>query len=280
MTNPARAAVQYRALFEPCDAGQWSLPLEVLIARAVHARLLTAINNHPAAPPDPYEALVIAALTCDEPSKLDVTPLLDHQRVTAERDRRLQVLRTALDRSAQDLIDSVRDSAHTIIRDHLAPVLDQLWLEVVKAVKALGDRDPSDTTAMLSAPARVREAYLAMDGLAVRYNRLREAWARMPVGEPEYDTRGEHSEFEVGLYCVWPDGKRWAMAPPATPPWPVGDGGKGRLIWLVKADAKPWLPTPEQRDRAWQAANAEALERMKEQSRRHREAHGVWSQAG
>jgi hypothetical protein len=274
VTNPARAAAQYKALFEPCDAGEWSLPQDVLTARGTHGRILNAISNAPPAPLGPYESLVVAALRADDPGRLDVNSLLDHQLATAERDHRLQVLRTALDRAAQDLTDAVRDGADHIITEHLTPALTKLWAEISKAVKTLGDLDPADITAMLNAPDKTRQAYLELDFLAARYNRLRGAWSRVPVESCEHDTRGEHTEFEVGIHAVWPDGKRVSHLPAATPPWPTNDGGKGRLIWLVRAGAVPWLPTPAQRDAAWKTANAAAIEAMREQQARHHQTHG------
>jgi hypothetical protein len=274
MTNPARAAAKYAALFGPCDTREWSLPADVLTARATHARILNAISNYPAPPRDPREQLVVAALTADDPAGLDVGALLDHQRATAERDHRLQVLRTALDRAAEDLTHAVGDGSHEIITEHLTPALTKLWAEITKAVKTLGDLDPADITKMLNAPDKTRQAFLALDFLAARYNRLRQAWSRIPVENCEHDVRGEHSEFEVGIHAVWPDGKRVSHLPAATPPWPTNDGGKGRLIWLVRAGAVPWLPVPAQRDSSWKTANAAAIEAMREQQARHHQTHG------
>lgn len=278
MNNPGRAAAKYAAIFGPADAGEWTLPPDVLKARDVHARILSAIGSQPPAPPDPHGRLVAAALTADDPVGLDVSPLLDHHRATTERDRRLQVLRTALDRAAENLGQAVGDSSHAIIAEHLTPALTKLWTEITKAVRALGGLDPADITAMLNAPDKTRQAYLALDFLAARYGRLRAAWSRVPVETCEHDVRGEHAEFEAGLYSVWPEGKRVSHLPAATPPWPTNDGGKGRLIWLVRAGAVPWLPTPQQRDDAWKHANAEAVTRMKEQQLRHHQTHGQWRQ--
>jgi len=271
--------VRYAALFEPADAGEWTLPQDVQTARATHTRILNAIRNHPPAPPDPHETLVLTALTADDPGRLDIGPLLNHQRATAERDHRLRVLQTALERAAYDLTDAVRDGADHIITDHLTPALTKLWVEIKKNVEALGTRDPSDVTGMLRAPDKTRLAFLKLDELAARYSRLREAWSRIPVGSCEHDVRGEHAEFEPGIYALWPEGKRVSHLPPAAPPWPTGDGGKGRLIWLVRAGAVPWLPTPTQRDQAWRTANAEALKNMADQQRRHHAVHGWGKQS-
>lgn len=266
--RPERAAVRYAALFDPADNNEWTLPDAVTTARTVHARLMTAINSYPAAPPDPRPALVTAALGADDPGSLDVSPLLDHQRITAERDRRLQVLREALNHAADDLVNSVRDGADTIITDHLAPAGTELWTAITNAVHALDDLDPSNTVALLNAPDRVRLAYLALDDLTAKYNRLSEAWGRLPVEAVQHDDRADHAEFAAGLCTVWPDSKRMVTAPAATPPWPTGDGGKGRLVWLVRAGAVPWWPTPQQRDEAWMTVHKEGYEQMQEQVRR------------
>ena len=266
--RPERAAMKYKALTEPADAGEWTLPDDVSRARAVHARLLAAVTTHPAAPPDPRPSLVAAALTTDDPGSLDVGALTDHKRVTTERAHRLDVLREALNRAADDLTNSVTDHAEDIITGHLAPAGDRLWTEIVKTVTALEDIDLTDTAGLLSAPEKVRKAYLSLDALTIRYGQIRDAWSRVPVEPVQHDDRGDHSEFRAGLCKVWPGHKRMATAPAAAPPWPTGDGGKGRLVWLVRAGAVPWWPTPQQRDSAWMDAHGEDFRRMQEQNQR------------
>jgi hypothetical protein len=56
------------------------------------------------------------------------------------------------ERPAQDLAGAVRDGAHTIISEYLIPAGKALWADMIKAVKTLGDVNPTDTTALLNAP--------------------------------------------------------------------------------------------------------------------------------
>ncbi|HXT43359.1 MAG TPA: hypothetical protein VN748_04470 [Pseudonocardiaceae bacterium] len=46
----------------------------------------------------------------------------------------------------------MRDGAHTIISEYLIPAGKALWADMIKAVKTLGDVNPTDTTALLNAP--------------------------------------------------------------------------------------------------------------------------------
>lgn len=269
------ATRKYRALFEPFDAKEWTLPRPVIEARNTATRLAAARVVEPPAPNVALDEAVRAAMVSSDPASVDVSAILGHARMVAEYDSRVEVLRTAADRAAADLNAAVSEHRDKIITEHLRPAGEKLWGEIEKAVRTLGEIEVSDTDALLRAPARVREAWLALDGMAAKYDRIRQAMSRLNQhtnAQPEHDAAGDHAEFRAGLCTV--TGPNWrgtniaATAPKM--PWPTDS--RGRLVWLVRANARPWWPTIGERDEAWMDTHLEGYEQMRDQQQRHRVA--------
>ena len=267
----------YRRLLDPADLGELTLPEEVQTARAVVARLTAARTG--LTPPDPpqsvLDAAVRATLTADDPATVDLAPVLDHERTVRAFEVRAAVLNRALDLADDDLRGALADNTERIVVQHVRPAGEQLWVEIVKCVKALAGIDTINTDSMLRAGDRARRAYLDMDTLAARYDRLRGAWSPLPNGQPvQHDVHGDHAEFEAGLCTVF--GPGWRGVPTgARPglPWP--DDPRGRLIWLVRNGRTPWWPLPAERDAAWMEAHREAFELMQRRQALHHTAHGT-----
>lgn len=178
---------------------------------------------------------------------------------------------TAAERAEGDLGDVIRECHDQIITGHLRPAGEKLWTEVEKAVKALGDLDTANVDGLLRAPDRTRRAWLDLDAMAGRYDRIREALSRLNQHtntQPEHDAAGDHAEFRAGLCTV--AGSNWRgnpTSPAPKMPWP--DDPRGRLVWFVRNGATPWWPLTEERDAAWLDAHREGYEQMQQQQQRH-----------
>lgn len=266
---------KHSALFGPADAGEWSLPRPIIEARETVARLTAAYSAIPQAPS--WQALndaaVTAAMKSADPGTVDISALLDYPRLTTERDTIVEVLRVAGERANATLGGLVFESRDLIISGHLRPAGDKLWSAVIKATKALGDIDTSQTNALLRAPSPARHAWLELDDLALRYGRIREAVSRLLLhsgAQPQHDTDADHAEFEEGLCTL--AGPGWKGLPMAekrpTLPWPTDP--RSRLVWFARKGVQPWWPTIEERDAAWMVTHKAGYERMQQQQQRHR----------
>lgn len=268
---------KYRALVEPFDSKEWTLPAPVAEARATTARVAAAVSRLPAppSPQTPLNVAVAAALTADDPLTVDLAGMLDHPRAAAERNARVSVLRIAQERAEAELSEVIHENRDAIITEHLRVAGEKLWVEIGVMVEALGDIDPANTDALLRSPDKTRRAWLDLDGLALKYGRVREAMSRLLMhtdSTPEHDVDGDHSEFQAGMCTVaGPNWKGRPMSPAPVMPWPTDP--RGRLVWFARHDVTPWFATIAERDAAWMAAHKEQYERMAHQQRRHHAVH-------
>lgn len=165
------------------------------------------------------------------------------------------------------------EHADQIITDHLRPsyldVLDQ-----AKAATTTLTGHLLNARSLMTAPAKVRAAFLSLHGIAERHNVLwhARAWVvRMAGQQPKYDTQGLFVEFEqpLALRPTWrPPAPIWPLEPPSDP--------SERLMWLVTegANGRPWMPTVTEQDAAFEKQFGESM-RSRAQARRNAEAYGA-----
>lgn len=262
-----------QALFEPADRGEWTLPDELVRYRDTAVRLGAAFDQ--LQPPrdiiDVQAEVIAAAKRADDPVTLDVTVLLDHERDMAEYDQRSNILRIAWEQAQQDLNATIHELADQVIIGHLQPALTKLWAHATKQVNTLADVNVDSTDSLLSASDKQRRAWLDLDDTAARYARLRLAWDRIRTGQPQYDGRSDHAEYETGRCRIWPESMnnaKFSLDP--TPPWPTDP--RQKLVWMVRNSHTPWLPTIQQQDDAWMTTHRRQWEEAQHQGRQQRQA--------
>lgn len=261
------------ALFEPATRGEWTLPPQLIEARAVLARVSDALASvqEPPSPEEPLSAAVRATLAADDPSTVDLSSVLSHPQRVAEYDARVSTLRTAQQQADAELSGLLSDCYSEIIA-YVRAAAEQLWSKITETVATLGDVDTTDSNTLLRSPDRVRKAWLLLEDLAAKYGRTRQAIDRLQLHAGislEHDVQGDHGEFQAGLCTVI--GPQWRpspVSPAPRRPWPDNDP-RGRLVWLVRHDLRPWWPTVSQRDQAWLACHREGYEAMQQQQQRH-----------
>lgn len=264
-----------RDVFAPARRGEWSLPPQLVEARAVLTRVSEALASveEPPPPQQPLDRAVTAALTAEHPGNVDVSGVVSHQWLVAERDARVQVLTTAQQRAEAELNGLLTDHCDDVIA-HVRQAGEQLWTEITKRVADRGDIDTADSNALLRSSDRVRKSWLLLEDLAAKYGRTRQAIDRVQShahSHPEHDVEADHSEFEAGLCTIiGPTWRPSPISPVPQRPWPADS--RSRLVWLIRAGIHPWWPTASQRDEAWMAAHGEGYAAMQQQQQRHRTA--------
>jgi len=263
---------QYRRIFDPAQAGEFDLPVEVAAARAALDRFSAAFGTRPPPPPPghAFHAAVATTLTADDPAGVDLSAIATETAQREQWDLRTRILRAAEQDAVQDLDAAVTDNANAII-ECVSTAGTALWREIIESVRALGDVEISSSDALLRANAKVRSNWLDLDGLAAKYIRLRTALGDVPQPMPEHDVHGDHSEFPAGLCTV--AGAAWRgmpSSPAPRMPWP--DDPRGKIVWMVRNGHEPWFATAEQRDNAWMSTHRDVYEAMQERQMRHHTA--------
>lgn len=249
-----RTRTRIARLFAGHDAGTWTLPDELLASRRA-VDTLTAASRYgltePAARDAMYAATVAAARSGDPLP--DPTSVLDARRADEGAQIILDVATAAGDREAERLVALAVDLGDAIITDHLRPALDAALTDGRKAYATYSDvgTDPHE---LLTAPARVREAFLAIEDPARRYAAVRAARGDLLTAgyQAERDQTDRTGYF--GLFrnadAVWPmdyTGRGALVAPP----WPTDP--RDHFVWILAGAAEPWLPTCDEQDAAWTA---------------------------
>jgi hypothetical protein len=151
----------------------------------------------------------------------------------------------------------VRDLAVTVVREHLAPAVEQTMAGVVAAEKLL----PADLSAekLLREPEETRQAWFALADLAARYDGIRAAAAavRRADEQPQYDTTGRFAELRNAHELL----AGYNLAPGSPRPWPTDTAG--RLLWYVRRGGQVWLPTVEQMDARFHEVYREEIEQQR-----------------
>jgi len=253
--------VNYRAqstwltsLHDSAAAGGYTLPDAVTATVATWRR--TRALEVPA--PSDYSPDDAARSVVDTIGSGDDTPDLAAlaQRVLSRdaeqraTDQAQQIVALAADKAAIAAVATTADLAEDIIVNHLRPVLEQVYADTRDAAAALAGYGLS-VPALITAPAKARNAYAALGELVTRRNVIlsARAWVNQLAGlKPEHDERGLFLEFRRALKLVPP------LAPTQRiPDLPAPTDPLERILWVVNegAVAEPWLPTVAEQDAAW-----------------------------
>jgi len=248
---------QRAKLVELATAGYFTLPDEIIDAHRVAARL-DAERRRPVTdvvgPARQRLAEDFRTAAADEapwPDGAELAEALTAQRANVER---LPILERVTAEAQADFVDAVVESTTRIITKHLRPVLDEILTEATKAAEAMAPYGDSPA-ALLTAPAPARKAYGALDGLAERYGVLRDAKAILNRGVERLDDADVFGELR-NLADVWPNWRKRGE-----PPWPTTSAAV-RLLWLVRSEAEPWMPTAGEQDDRYREVFAEGLANM------------------
>lgn len=162
------------------------------------------------------------------------------------------ILEMAHEQAAHKAVLTAREQCDSIISEHLAPALEQVYTQARKVASALDGYDLRNAHALVTAPSRVRQAFASLPALVERRRVIwdaRSAINRVAGREPQHDTGGHFLQFQNPVHFV----KSWT---PTTPlPRAFGpEDPTDRLLWLASDEVAPalrWLPTVEQQDAAW-----------------------------
>lgn len=258
MTDPTQ---RFRPLFDDVDAGLYTLPPDIIEARAAVDRIDGELASHDAGRVD-EEAVrqdVLAkfrAAAFAGKAWPDVAPMRKAAQANADHDARRRILADAHGQVASELVNRITDSAEQIIADCLRPRHAEA-VERFAAAAAVVPEHPS-TDQLLKADDKTRRMWLGLADAAHAYGRITAAATTLnQLGTLEHDLGGEFS------YCrnireVWP-----MYAPGRTPPWPQDDQ-RLALLALVRLGADLWLPTLRDRADAWLAAHGEKVQRQRQ----------------
>ncbi|MFD1366931.1 hypothetical protein [Actinoplanes sichuanensis] len=258
--NRARNHRRHARLFDGADTGLYTLPAELLAARdglvRLSAELAVAPPSDRGADQARYVTALMDAATAGEP-----LPTLDEltaaDRRNRQYDRRSELLVEAIDRADSALELLVNDLGDRIIRDHLAPVVDDIMKGVTAAAGALPDDTSADT--ILRASDKARKAWLGLDDLAARYEAVRAAAVSVRRNTPaEWDHRGDFSELHN--FHELTAGLNIQIGGPR--PWPTKTSD--RLLWYARNNGRVWMPTVAEQDARYREVHKDALDAMAE----------------
>ncbi len=248
------------------EAGGYTLPTDLLDAHRTYRRVSQLTPpQQPAVSPETVAAELVTAAGEGQP--VDVVAYAhrlaeaDAERAAVERSR---VVLLAANEQALDAAVSVAASLteHTITT-HLRPAFDTV-LKEVRGIAATLSGHALDAHSLLSAPNKVRQAYLRLPELAARYSAIQNARRlvnTLGYQAPQHDASGLFSTFRRPL-AFHPG---WQPTSPV-PALPFPSDPVERLLWLVGPEAsaaEPWLPTVAEQDAAWWGQFGEAIERRK-----------------
>lgn len=246
------------AVFRGADAGHYDLPGEVIELRRALDILSTASVE-----PAPDTAAVreqtvrdtIAAARAGKPLP-DVTDLADLERRARLAGERAALHRESAERVGRELVAATHDLADTIVAEHLRPALTAVLAATAKASDALPAGEVV-ADALLRGPQKARDAWLSLEPLAARYGALRAAQAALPGPELDDEFRELRNHNEV--WPLWRN--RTNLQHTLRVPWP--EDGRARMLWLVRSEAQPWMPTNAERDSRWNEVYGAAVARTR-----------------
>lgn len=228
-------------LFAAADDGTLTLPDEVTQARLTVTQLQSVVIQRPDEGAAHQQAVddAIAAASAGKPFP---TPsgLLKARAAAAEADAQRVIHTAALESAQQILVSSILGNMERILTEHARPALTKVLAKATTAAaKATGD---GDRVSLLNGTPANMAAWRDLEALSSRYQALR-AVQRILTPNLSHDVDGLFFEFRDGLRSLW------SSAPHGSPPWP--ETPSARLRWLTTCGAELWLPTGEERDRAW-----------------------------
>lgn len=176
--------------------------------------------------------------------------VLDSQAAGQRRERSLQILQATRELAVTVAVNAAADFADHVVTTTLRPAFDDTLAQSARCATALHGH-PLDHRALITAPAKVRTAWLELQGLADRYSAIRQARTAINTAglrAAEHDGSGEfahlHSPHTLTGY------KLGAGRPPRVdqPTDPVD-----LMLWLTSPGqaGKPWLPTMAEQDARW-----------------------------
>jgi hypothetical protein len=191
-------------------------------------------------------------------------------RVQAERhayDQALTVLRLAVEQAGNAAVAAASNATERIITDHLRPAHDEL-LEQAREVSAVlkpytNAAFELDTHAIVTAPSKVRNAYVALPGLVERRRTL-------IIARDKANVIGYRDiEYDSGLFSTFQNPAAFRSDLPANTimPPPIPADPTAALLWFASDDAakgKPWFPTLKEQDAAWWAVFGEHVTRARQ----------------
>ncbi len=179
-------------------------------------------------------------------------------RQTTEKAR--AVLAAAIEQAGNAATSVASDLTEQVISQHLRPALAELYARV-REVSAQLDGYGLDPHRLITAPAKVRNAYAELPALVARSTAIFTARKHVNfIGhrEPQHDASNFYADYQTPL-ALSPQWK-----PPAQiPRIPAPADPTERLPWIVSeaaAPAQPWLPTMAEQDAAWWSQFGEAQE--------------------
>lgn len=253
MTNRARHRLS--PLFDGADAGNYTLPEDVLSRRALLDALEAERTRVGLLPVYPEAALLDAVEDAVEvgevPTNL-VEMAAELQSHHAAAGLAATVLNRALDNQEDRLVSLVMSTGDRLIVDHLRVALLDTLDSARRAARVLKGALPDPASlAAGHVGVRVTEATKVMNDAATRYAAIRtgrRVLSDLGVRATE-DTGGAFGEL-ANLPQIWPGYGR-----SQEPPWPTDP--PARLLWLVAGEAQPWMPTPAEQDARWRAWHQE-----------------------
>lgn len=241
-------------LVELAEAGHYSLPVELLDSFSTSQRI-RALEVPPTPPLDPETAAarVVADLTAGrEPDLLAVGRAVSEATAGGQVfDQTQRILGLAIEQAGDAATQLAADLTERIITEHLRPALEDVHEQARQAAAVLAGHS-LDPASLLAAPAKVRNAYLALGPLVSRRSAILTARrGANSTGQrtAQHDVSGLFALFRRPL-AFFP---HWRL-PAQIPSLPIPDDPTEALLWLVSdeaAAAKPWLPTVAEQDAAW-----------------------------
>jgi len=242
------------AVLAGSDAGHFTLPAVVVDARATLARLEAAVPPVPSVTPGSAARALTAALLdaagTPKPSWPTADAVVEERRVEEASAAWRAAHQQATEVAAGRVVAAVFDLADVVLTEHLRPALTEMLAEVGKHTATFAEVASFDDGQLLHAEEKFRKAAMAIDREIQRHDAIRRAQGVLTGGRCTQDVDGAFAELSNPLE-VW--GSRWGgRHQHAYVPWPTGP--RQRLAWLASSNAKPWVPTPQERDEAWAAA--------------------------
>ncbi|MFJ6846413.1 hypothetical protein ACIQRE_27540 [Streptomyces griseoluteus] len=241
-------------LFAGHDAGHYTLPDDILKARATHQAALDM--PYPKPPRNSWETVGDVAQAVADALR-DGTELPDVDQIEQAR-KAERIYQDALDMqdqvagiTGQRLDAALRTHARPLLTDHLRPALDETWQAYQDAHRILVEYGQTEPRRLLAAPAKVRKASDTCDLMAARYEAIASARGdlRLRLGiRCEADPTGKYTMIRNyhTLHVT-----RWANA---RTPW-HGMNTRHFLDYMASHGGQLWMPTPDEQA---QAVDAEA----------------------
>lgn len=242
------------AVLSGADQGYYSLPAAVVDARVALARLQAAAPPVPSVTPGSaaraLTTALLAAAGTPKPSWPSADAVVEERRAEEASAAWRAAHQQAEEIAAGAVVALVFDLADELLTEHLRPALTEVLAAVGEQTAAFAPVAEFTDAQLLAAESKYRDAALAIDREIQRLDAVRRAQGVLSGGRCVQDVDGAFSELSNPLE-VW--GARWGgRHQHAYVPWPTGP--RQRLAWLASSNAKPWMPTPAERDQAWAAA--------------------------